>query len=102
MESRDNENCTQAYQRVEISNALHTPNVKKQIDEGLAKLRFVFHELRGTRERSRLSLTTSLDTIVSSIASAQGKLTIISEYMSRMFKFYGTGLDRNQVRDLGI
>jgi hypothetical protein len=43
-----------------------------------------------------------LDTIVSSIASAQGKLTSISEYRARMFDYYRTDIDKNQVRDLNI
>jgi hypothetical protein len=54
------------------------------------------------REPSRESLATSLDVIVRSIASSQGKLTSISEYRERMFEYYNTGLDRKQVGDLGI
>jgi hypothetical protein len=65
-------------------------------------LRSIVHDLRGTREPSQLSLATSLDAIVSSIASSQGKLTSISEYRARMFDYYRTGLDKNQVRDLNI
>jgi hypothetical protein len=102
MEPKDNENCTQADQGPENPNPPQPPNINKQIDEGLATLRSLVHELRGTREPSRLSLATSLDAIVSSIASSQGKLTTISKYKSRMFEFYRTRLDRNQVRDLGI
>jgi len=49
-----------------------------------------------------LSLAISLDKIVSSIASAQGKLTTISKYEARIFKYYNTELDKNQVRDLNI
>jgi hypothetical protein len=39
---------------------------------------------------------------VRSITSPKGKLTYIYEYKSRMFEFYKIGLDRNNVRDLGI
>jgi hypothetical protein len=102
MEPRDNENHPQANQGEENPNPPQPPNINIQIDEGLATLRSLVNDLRGTREPSRESLATSLDVIVRSIASAQGKLTSISEYRARMFEFYRTGLDRNQVRDLGI
>jgi hypothetical protein len=65
-------------------------------------LRTLLNELRGTLEPSRELLATSLDVIVRSIASSQGKLNSISGYRARMFEFYKTELDRNQVRDLGI
>jgi len=65
-------------------------------------LRYLFYELRGTRDPSRVSLATSLDSFASFIACDQGKLTTISEYKPSMFKYYSTGLDKNQVRDLNI
>jgi hypothetical protein len=77
-------------------------NINTQINEGLATLRILVNELRGTREPSGESLATSLDVIVRSIAIAQGKLTSISEYRAIMFNFYNIRLDINQVRDFGI
>jgi hypothetical protein len=77
MEPKDNENCTQADQGHENPKPPQPPNINKQIDEGLATLRPLVHELRGTREPTKLSLATSLHIIVSSISSSQGKLTII-------------------------
>ena len=102
MEPEDNVNRPQEDQGEEKPNPPQPPNIDTQIDEGLAILRIIVNELRGMREPRRESLATSLDVIVRSIASAQGKLTSISEYMARMFEYYSTGLDRNQVRDLGI
>jgi len=102
MEPWENENPTQSHQGIENPNPPQPPNINIQIDEGLATLRSLVHELRGKEEPGRLSLATSLDSIVSSIASSQGKLTTISKHMARMFEFYRTRLDRNQVRDLNI
>jgi hypothetical protein len=102
MEPRDNVNRQPIDQGEENPNPPQPPNINTQIDEGLDTLRTLVNQLRGMREPSRESLATSLDVIVRSIASAQGKLTSISEYRERMFEYYNTGLDRNQVRDLGI
>jgi hypothetical protein len=43
-----------------------------------------------------------LDIIFQSLASAQGKLTSIYDYRERMYEHYSTGLDRNQIKELGI
>jgi hypothetical protein len=102
MEPKDNENPIQAHIGAENHNPSQPPNINTQIDEGLSTLISLVHELRGTREPGKVSLTTSLDAIVSSITSAQVKLTSIYEYMGRMFEYYRTGLDKNQVRDLNI
>jgi hypothetical protein len=64
----------------ENPNPPQPPNINTQIDEGLATLRTIVNQLRGMREPSRESLATSLNVIVRSIASSQGKLTSISEY----------------------
>jgi len=50
MEPRDNENCTQTHQDVENPNPSQLPSINTQIDEGLATLRSLVHELRGTKE----------------------------------------------------
>jgi hypothetical protein len=102
MEPGDNENPTQSHQGIEHPNPQQPPNISIQIDEGLATLRSFVHELKGKEEPRRFSLATSLETIVSSIPSSQGKLTTISKHMARMFKLYNSRLDRNQVRDLNI
>jgi len=65
-------------------------------------LRSIFYDLMSTKEPSLLSLVTSFDVSVSSIASVQGKLTNISKYRARMFDYYRDGIDRKQVRDLNI
>jgi hypothetical protein len=65
-------------------------------------LRTLEEQLRDTRECSRVSLATSLDIIEKSIASAQGRLTFISDYRAIMYMYYNTDLDKNQVKDLGI
>jgi hypothetical protein len=102
MERGENVNRQLVYQSEENPYPLHPPNINTQIDEGFATLRTLVNQLRGTREPIRESLATSLDVIVRSIPSSQGKLTSISEYRERMFEYYNTGLDRNQVIDLGI
>jgi hypothetical protein len=85
MKPRDNENYTQAHQGEENPNPPQPPNINTEIDEGLATLRSLVHELRGTKEPNRFSLATLLDAIVSSITSSERKLTTIYEYMDRMF-----------------
>ena len=102
MEPKDNVKCQPRDQGEENPNPQQPPNINTQIDEGLDTLRTLVNQLRGMGEPSRESLVTSLDTIMRSIASAQGKLTSISEYRVRMFEYYITGLDRKQVGDLGI
>ena len=79
-----------------------TTNVNNEIDEGLVILRTLEEQLRETREPSRVSLATSLDIIMQSIASAQGKLTSIFYYRAQMYEYYSIGLDKNQVKELGI
>jgi hypothetical protein len=81
---------------------LDRENIKFQIDARLRSLRTLIQYLRNTRVPSRISLATSLDTIVTSIANSQGQLSHISYYRARMFDYYRTSLDRNQVRDLKI
>jgi hypothetical protein len=83
-------------------NPTQPPNVNSEIDEGLVILRILEEQLWDTMEPSRVSLATSLDIIVMSIVSAQGKLTSIFYYRARMYEYYRTYLDINQVRDLGI
>jgi hypothetical protein len=102
MEPQDNVNHSEENQEDQNPNPPQPPNVNTQIDEGLVILRTLEEQLRDTREPSRVSLATSLDIIVKSIASAQGKLTSISDYRERMYEYYSTGLDRNQVKELGI
>ena len=63
------------------------PNVNTQIDEGLVILRTLEEQLRDTRETNKVSLDTSLDIIVKSIASSQCKFTSISDYRARMCEY---------------
>ena len=102
MEPEDNVNFQLANQGEQNPNPPQPSNINTQIDEGLATLITLVNQLRGAREPRRESLATSLDVIVRSIASYQGKLTFISEYRARMFEYYNIGLYRKQVEDLGI
>jgi hypothetical protein len=102
MEPEDNVNRPLANQGEKNPNPPQPLNINTKIDEVLATLRTILDQLKDTKGPRRVSLATSLDVIVRSIASAQGELTSIYEYMERMFEYYNTRLDINQVRDLGI
>jgi hypothetical protein len=83
MEPKDNGNLPQENQGEENHNPPLPPNINIDTDEGLATLRSPVNHLRGTRETSQESLATSLDVTVRPIASPQGKLTYIYEYIYR-------------------
>jgi hypothetical protein len=78
MKLEDNINHQPTNQGEEHPNPPQPPNINTQIDEGLDSLRILVNEFKGTREPNKESLETSLDVIVRSIASAQGKLNSIS------------------------
>jgi hypothetical protein len=61
-------------------------------------LRTLEEQLRDIREPSTFSLATSSEIIVNFIASIEGKLTSIYDYRERMYEYYNTSLDRNQVK----
>jgi hypothetical protein len=102
MEPQDNVNHSKQSHYNQNPNPPQPPNVNTQIDEGLVILRTLEEQLRDNREPSKFSVTTSLDIIVKSIASSQWKLTSIADYRERMYEYYNTGLDINQVKELGI
>jgi hypothetical protein len=102
MEPSDNVNHAPTNQGEKNPNLPQPPNLNTKIDEGLDTLKELVDQLRGTREPSIVFLATSLNVIVRSITSAQGEFTSISKYRERMFEYYNTELDRNQVRDLNI
>jgi len=102
MEPQDNLNYSKENQEDQNPKPPPPHNVNTEIDEGLVILRTLEEQLRETREPRRVSLATSLEIILQSIASAQGKLTFIFYYRSQMYEYYSTGLDKNQVKDLGI
>jgi hypothetical protein len=102
MEHSDNVNHAPTNQGEKNPNLPQPPNLNTKIDEGLDTLKELVDQLRGTREPSIVFLATSLNVIVRSITSAQGEFTSISKYRERMFEYYNTELDRNQVRDLNI
>jgi len=52
MELGDNENCPQVDQGEENNNPPQPSNINTQIDEELATLTSLVHELRGTRKHS--------------------------------------------------
>ena len=85
MEPRNTVNHPQVDQGEENTIPPQPPNINTQIDEGLATLRTLVNELRRTRELNKELLATSLDIIVRSIASAQGKLTSNYEYRAIIF-----------------
>ena len=102
MEPRDNVNHLEENQEDQNPNPSQPPNVKTQIEEGLAMLRTIEEKLRDTKEPIKFSLDTYLDIIFNSIASSQRKLSSIYDYRERMYEYYRTGLERNQVKELGI
>jgi hypothetical protein len=102
MELGDNVNCPPADKGEQNPNSPQPPNLNTKIDEGLDTLRTFVDQLRGTREPRKVSLDTSLGVIVRSITSAQGEMASISKYRERIFEYFSIGLDRNQLRDLGI
>jgi hypothetical protein len=101
MELGENQNLTKPQEGTPSPNPPPT-NVNTKIDEGLNFLRFIVQDLWTTREPTRLKLTTSLDNIISPIGSAQGKLTNIHDYSTRMFEYYRIVIDKTQVRELNI
>jgi hypothetical protein len=80
MEPQDILNRSEENQEDQNPNPPPPHNVNIEIDEVFVILQTLEEQLRETREPSRVSLATSLDIIVQSIASAQGKLTSISYY----------------------
>jgi hypothetical protein len=70
MEPRENPNPTSPHEDTPNPNPELT-NINIEIDVGLRSLRTLIQDLRNTREPSWLSLATSLDTIVTSIANAK-------------------------------
>jgi hypothetical protein len=95
MEPQDNVNHLEENQEDQNPNPPQPPIVNTQIDEGLVIIRTVEEKLRDTREPSRVSLATSLDIIVKSITSSQGKLNSIFYYRAIKYEYYSTGLDIN-------
>jgi hypothetical protein len=87
MEPSDNVRHPPIDQRKKNLNPPQPLNLNTKIDEGLDTLRTLVEQLSGTIEPRKLSLTTSLDIIVRSIASSQGDLTSISKYRTRMFEY---------------
>jgi len=101
MELRENQNL--ASPQEDTPNPSPQPvNINMEIDAGLRYLRTLIQELQSTKKPSWVSLATSLDNIVSSIANSQGQLTHISNYRARMYEYYRTSLDKNQVRKINI
>jgi len=68
MEPRDNVNRSEEN-REKKSNPPQPSNVNTQIDQKLVILRTLKEKLRDTRDPNRVSLATSLDVIVKSIAN---------------------------------
>jgi hypothetical protein len=87
MEPQDNLNPSQENQEDQNPNPPPPHNVNTEIDEGLVILLTLEEQLRETREPIRVFLATSLDIIVQSIASAQGKLTSIYDYRAQMYEY---------------
>ena len=73
-----------------------------EINEGLKSLRDLSRQLRVTRDPARLSLASSLDTMITSIKETQSQHTNITDYRTRMREFYSTELSKEGVKDLNI
>jgi hypothetical protein len=73
MKAHEKLNPAQENQEYQNPNPPPPPqNEKNEINEGLVIFRNLEEQLRETREPSRVSLATSLDIIMHSIASSQG------------------------------
>ena len=85
-----------------ITQLFHLPNINMDIDGCLSYLRALIHELNSNEEPSKLSLTTSLYTVVTSIANSKYPLTKIYNYKAKIFEYYRKLLNKNQFKNLNI
>jgi hypothetical protein len=72
MDLGENSNPTSPHEDTPNPNPKPT-NISIEIDVGLRSLRSIIQDLRNTRDPSQLSLATSLDIIVSSIANSNNQ-----------------------------
>lgn len=73
-----------------------------EINEELKSLKDHSRKLRVTRDPTRLSLASSLDTMIASIQETQSQIIGITDYRTRMREFYSTGLSKEGVKDQNI
>ena len=81
---------------------LNKENHEYELHGDLNQLRILSDELKNTREPSRVSLATSLQNIIESINIAHSEITSLSEYRSRMRQNYGTGISKEDIKNLNI
>ena len=58
--------------------------------------------MKNTKEPSRISLTTSLQNIIESINISHSEITNLSEYRARMREHYGTGISKEDIKNMNI
>ena len=101
MEPRENPNPTSPQEDTPNPNP-QPKNINMEIDASLRYIRTLIQDLENIGYPLHLSLATSLDTIVSSIANVQGQLTHIFYYKGRIYKYCRIDIDKNEFRDLKI
>ena len=79
---------------------LNQENPEDELQGDLNQLRILSDELKNTREPSRVSLTTSLQNIIEYINISHSEITSLSEYRARMRRHYGTGISKQDMKNL--
>ena len=77
-------------------------NLKDELHGDLNQLRILSDELKNTREPSQVSLATSIQNIIESINIAHSEITSLNEYRVRMRENYGTGISKENIKNLNI
>ena len=77
-------------------------NPKDELHGDLSQLIILSDELRNTREPSRVSVATSLQNIIESINISHSEITILNEYRAQMREHYGTGMSKEDIKNLNI
>ena len=85
-----------------INPQLNKENPKDELHEDLNQLRILSDELKNTKEPSQVSFATSLQKIIEPINIADSEITNLSEYRARMREHYGTGISKEDIKNLNI
>ena len=85
-----------------INLELNEENLKDELHGDINQLRILSDELKNTREPSWVSLATSLENIIESINIFHSEITSLREYRARMREHYGTGISKEDIKNLNI
>ena len=77
-------------------------NPKDELHGDLNQLRILSDELKNTREPSQVYLATTLQNIIESINISHSEITNLSQYRARMREHYGTGISKEDIKNLNI